>query len=497
MTPTASTTLDVPIGKIALHPRNPRREVGDVTDLAASIAAVGILQDLVIAPWPSDLDSKAPRGTEYVLIAGHRRITAARLAKLKTVPARVRTDLDTVRAQLEAALVENLHRTDLTPVEEADTYQALLDLPGLTQTALAKEVGYPVGRIRDRLKLARLDQAVKDKVHTGQLTITDAIAIGEFKDDPDTVADLIGHVGSDRFGWQLQRAVQDRKNAAAAQKRLQPFRDAGFPIEKCSLYSTPKAWKPISDLIDGVPQRYQATADEVDAAVLNLHSDCPGRTVGYQAPSTIEHYCAEPKLHPQHRPTKSQAELDEALADRQRKAQFNDNSQVATALRRQFISEALAAGPADDVVRAALERRVLDVEPWLAKKDRLARWQTISHLVGGNSTPPIGEDDAEPWLASIVSRLSINALLLLDEIRTQEPDLARKDELLPYQVPTDYVRTLNDRLAYPWTDWERETFLVDKVLAGEDFDPDDDEEDDDDDSDEDAAAADAQDGEQS
>lgn len=154
------TTIDP--RSISPHPRNPRRDVGDVTDLAASIAAVGLLEPLVVAPWPNDLGPtpdptcptcgatgkcRTPAGTaakawhaprqdlyadgvrvEYVVICGHRRLAAVLTAGAANVPVVVRDDLTTTAAQLEAMLVENLHRADLTPIEEARAYQALLDL---------------------------------------------------------------------------------------------------------------------------------------------------------------------------------------------------------------------------------------------------------------------------------------------------------------------------------------------------------------------------------
>ena len=154
----APTTLTRPIDSLSPNPLNPRGDVDSsgLDELAASIGAQGVLQPLLITP-------------EGVVVAGHRRLAAARLAGLQEVPVVIR-DLDPVQQQ-EIMLVENLQRRDLSAVEEARAYQRLLDA-GHTLAQLARRVGAPSARITARLALLRLDDQVQWMFHRGDLPLT-------------------------------------------------------------------------------------------------------------------------------------------------------------------------------------------------------------------------------------------------------------------------------------------------------------------------------------
>lgn len=128
------------------HPHNPRRDLGDLTELADSIRAHGIRQDLLVVPNPDALQGG------WRIVIGHRRHAAAALAGADTVPVRVDTGLDEV-GQRELMLVENL------PVEEADAYQGLLDL-GVSQAAIAKQTGRAIATVRSRLKIRTLSEVL-------------------------------------------------------------------------------------------------------------------------------------------------------------------------------------------------------------------------------------------------------------------------------------------------------------------------------------------------
>jgi ParB family chromosome partitioning protein len=154
----APTTALRPISSLRPNPLNPRGDVdaSGLDELAASIGSQGVLQPLLITP-------------EGVVVAGHRRLAAARLAGLQDEPAVIR-DLDPMQQQ-EIMLVENLQRKDLSPVEEARAYQRLLDA-GHTLAQLARRVGAPSARITARLALLRLDERVQWMFHRGDLPLT-------------------------------------------------------------------------------------------------------------------------------------------------------------------------------------------------------------------------------------------------------------------------------------------------------------------------------------
>ncbi|HEX6989669.1 MAG TPA: ParB/RepB/Spo0J family partition protein [Bacillota bacterium] len=152
--------LTLPVDAVRPNPHQPRRRIDQeaLEELAASVRAHGVVQPIVVVP--------AEQG--YVLVAGERRWRAARLAGLAEVPALVR-DLDP-RAMTEVALVENLQREDLTPVEEAYAYQALQEEFGLTQEEIARRVGKSRSQVANTLRLLTLDPEVQALVDAGTLS---------------------------------------------------------------------------------------------------------------------------------------------------------------------------------------------------------------------------------------------------------------------------------------------------------------------------------------
>lgn len=123
--------VDIPVSQLTPNPHNPRRDVGDVRELADSIRAQGIKQELLVTP-SGDRDGRPM----YRVVIGHRRLAAAKIAGLDMVPCRV--EGMTAREERELMLVENTQRVDLTPLEEADGYQGLLDLgAGVTPMLLS------------------------------------------------------------------------------------------------------------------------------------------------------------------------------------------------------------------------------------------------------------------------------------------------------------------------------------------------------------------------
>jgi ParB family chromosome partitioning protein len=134
-------------------------------ELAASIRASGVIQPVVVRA----------QGTGYQLIAGERRWRAAKLAGLEKVPALLREASD--GESLEIALIENLLREDLNPMEEAEAYQRLLGEFSWTQEELAQRVGRDRSSIANSLRLLRLPQQIQDDLRTGRLTMGHARAL--------------------------------------------------------------------------------------------------------------------------------------------------------------------------------------------------------------------------------------------------------------------------------------------------------------------------------
>lgn len=154
---------------IDANPVQPRRAFEDAAleELAQSIRSHGIVQPLIV--------SRSANG-RYQLVAGERRLRAARKAGLRSVPVVIKDSL-TSRDSLELALIENVQRQDLNPLEEAHAYHQLHHEFGLTQEEIARRVGKERSTVANLLRLLRLPDAVKDLVSSGQLSMGHARAL--------------------------------------------------------------------------------------------------------------------------------------------------------------------------------------------------------------------------------------------------------------------------------------------------------------------------------
>lgn len=182
------------------HPDNPRKNIGDVTDLAASIKANGLLSPL----------SVVPNGERYRVIAGHRRLAACKQAGTGAVPCFV-LDLDPLQ-QLEAMVTENCQREQLTVLEEADAIQGMLDL-GATTAAVAHRLGRSSDYVRDRAKAASIDNEVRaTRDDFSQLTIGHLVAIARYDGRPDLQKKLAQAAGTSNFDYTLSRIERDEND---------------------------------------------------------------------------------------------------------------------------------------------------------------------------------------------------------------------------------------------------------------------------------------------
>jgi ParB family transcriptional regulator, chromosome partitioning protein len=163
----AGGAIELDVATISPNPAQPRTRItaDELKELAASIAEHGVLQPIVVSG----------SGPGYQLIAGERRWRAAQLAGRRTILAVVKEATD--RERLELALVENLQRQDLTPLEEAAAYQQLVVEHGLTQEAVATRVGKSRVAVANALRLLNLAPAVRDALLAGRITAGHARAL--------------------------------------------------------------------------------------------------------------------------------------------------------------------------------------------------------------------------------------------------------------------------------------------------------------------------------
>ena len=166
--PSAGGSIEIPLARIRENPRQPRLRMDNeaLASLADSIRQHGVIQPILVT---ETIDG-------YTLVAGERRVRAARIAGLERIPAIVRQLAD--RQQLELALVENLQREDLDPMEAARAYRELMDEFSFTQEDLATRVGRARSTVANTLRLLELHPAVQDAVAASLITEGHARALG-------------------------------------------------------------------------------------------------------------------------------------------------------------------------------------------------------------------------------------------------------------------------------------------------------------------------------
>ncbi|WP_087486159.1 ParB/RepB/Spo0J family partition protein [Brachybacterium massiliense] len=191
---------EIPIHEVRENPRNPRTmfDEDELDELAYSLREVGVLQPVVVRPIPVTED-----GESFELVMGERRWRAARRAGLPAIPAIIRETSDD--DLLRDALLENLHRTQLNPLEEANAYQQLLDDFGCTQDELGERIGRSRPQITNTLRLLRLPALVQRRLASGAISAGHARALLSL-DDPRLMEEL------------AQRIVQEGLSVRAVER---------------------------------------------------------------------------------------------------------------------------------------------------------------------------------------------------------------------------------------------------------------------------------------
>ena len=195
--------VQLPVDRLTPHPDNPRKELGDLTELADSIKANGILQNLTVV-----VDDPTSSYSKFTVIIGHRRLAAAKLAGLKEVPCVITTM--TGREQIQTMLLENMQRSDLTVYEQAQGFQMMLDM-GDTVEEIAEKSGFSKTTVRRRVKLLELDADKFKKSEARGATLQDYIELEKIE-DPELKNRVLDAIGTANFRDALKKAIDDEKH---------------------------------------------------------------------------------------------------------------------------------------------------------------------------------------------------------------------------------------------------------------------------------------------
>ena len=216
---------NVEVTKLLQHPDNPRKSIGDVTELAESIKARGILQNLTVVPAENGM---------YTVIIGHRRLAAAKQAGLTEVPCAV-VDMD-YKTQLSTMLLENMQRSDLTVYEQAQGMQMMFNL-GVPVAEIVEKTGFAETTVRKRLKIATLPtEQMQQAVERGG-KLEDYVRIADIKDEKER-RELLKVIGTRDFEFSLSRAKRRQIEAEKTPLVKAELKSIGAKAVKDQIYST-------------------------------------------------------------------------------------------------------------------------------------------------------------------------------------------------------------------------------------------------------------------
>ncbi len=192
----------IEIGKLFHHPNNPRKELGDLTELTESIKQNGIMQNLTVVPI-GNVDG-------YYVVIGNRRLEAADKACLKELPCIIAEM--TEQEQIGTMLVENIQRSDLTVYEQAQGFQLMLDL-GEDISAIADKTGFSQSTVRRRVKLLELDSDKLKKASERQVSLADLDRLNQIEDIK-LRNKLLDDVGTNNFDYRIKNALTEQERKA-------------------------------------------------------------------------------------------------------------------------------------------------------------------------------------------------------------------------------------------------------------------------------------------
>lgn len=193
----AGKIVDLAVDRLEPHPNNPRKELGDLTELADSIKKNGIMQNLTVVDNGND---------KYTVIIGHRRCAAAKIAGLTTLPCAI-VEMDE-KEQLATMLAENMQRADLTIVEQAEGIQLMIDL-GESVSDIAEQTGLSESTVRRRKKLMEFDRDELKAAEQRGATLADYARLDEL--EPQDRNEALKVIGTNNFDWKVKQ-LKEKEN---------------------------------------------------------------------------------------------------------------------------------------------------------------------------------------------------------------------------------------------------------------------------------------------
>ncbi|MDR1158338.1 MAG: ParB/RepB/Spo0J family partition protein [Oscillospiraceae bacterium] len=235
---------EISVDKIHPHPRNPRKNLGDLTELTESIRVNGIMQNLTVVPWPAANWGEGITAElyedQYTVVIGHRRLAAAKEAGLVTVPCAI-VEMDE-KTQVGAMLLENIQRSDLTLLEQADGFQMMIDL-GESAKSISRKTGFSEATVRRRVKLLKeLDREMLQETQERLISLEDYEKLYKIK-NREKRAQAFRAIGTRNFEWKVSTEINRQEREECVAKIMEIL--ARFATEESAeaYQKTRKAWE--------------------------------------------------------------------------------------------------------------------------------------------------------------------------------------------------------------------------------------------------------------
>lgn len=315
------SVVNMPIEYLVSHPQNPRKDLGNLEELTASIKENGIYQNLTVIPINEEAPDEEPK---YMVVIGHRRLEAAKRAGLKEVPCAIVRGL-TETQQLQIMLLENMQRSDLTVYEQAQGFQQLLDF-GMDIEDISQQSGFSKRTIRRRLEIAKLDQnKLKEISSTRQLSLKEFDTLAKIK-NLDARNEVMEKIGTNDFALAVTRAMDKEKLADNMPVFLADMERLGikkFP-DSANKYSS--KYRRVCGFLD--LYAYEVTKEKIPKKTEGLY---------YEAsyPRNVEFYVKETKKNKAREKSAKELEREKLIKE----AWFKVDTMAAThyELRKAFI----------------------------------------------------------------------------------------------------------------------------------------------------------------
>ena len=374
----------LPVDKIHPHPDNPRKDLGDLTELAESIKANGVLQNLTVVrghrmseeEWKEEVARYAKNSTEenraqvntkwlntdYTVVIGHRRLAASKLAGLTEVPC-VIVEM-TPAEQFATMMVENVQRSDLTVYEQAQGFQTMLDMGG-TVEEVARQTGFSRTTVRNRLKLMKLDQQkLKNKMSSGA-TLQDYIKLDEIQDD-DRRNKVLDTIGTVNFHAELKKALATEaieRKVAQWETLVTPF---AKQVKKRPEVATHTLVKQFTTDSGSENEAYEIPDDAVEVEYL------------YFVDKEYGVYLYKPRERDSDADQRDRERREAAERYKRKKAEFEEITDLHLSLREDFLAEFT---PTKKEHKEAIERYVVNTLVHIQGKWARVDWVKVGELL--------------------------------------------------------------------------------------------------------------------